>query len=79
MPLNAALCLLVPLGSLLVVSMMFVVQRRRQRRGVLFLVNFLSLFTNQEMREDEVKALEMKRESSVASSERTTGLRTRNA
>ena len=62
MPLNAALCLLVPLGSLLVVSVMFAVQRRRQRRSVLFLVNFLSLFTNQEMREGEVKTSEMEME-----------------
>ena len=44
-----------PLLSLVVVLCMYARERKEQRKHVLFLQNFLSLFTNPDMQEVEVK------------------------
>ncbi|KAK8794169.1 hypothetical protein WA171_003294, partial [Blastocystis sp. BT1] len=55
--LNQVLLLVVPLLSALVVLILFIHERRQQRRNVLFLQNFLSVFTNPEMQDSEIKGL----------------------
>ena len=47
--------ILIPLASAGVVLLLYVRERAKQRKQVLFLVNFLSLFTNPEMQESEIK------------------------
>ncbi|KAK8828672.1 hypothetical protein WA577_000154, partial [Blastocystis sp. JDR] len=55
LPINWILLILIPVASLGVVSVLYVRERAKQRKHVLFLVNFLSLFTNPEMQECEIK------------------------
>ena len=55
LPINWILLILIPVASLGVVSVLYVRERAKQRKHVLFLVNFLSLFTNPEMLECEIK------------------------
>lgn len=58
LPINWILLILIPLASVGVVSVLYVRERAKQRKHVLFLVNFLSLFTNPEMQECEIKEYE---------------------
>lgn len=55
LPINWILLILIPVASLGVVSVLYVRERAKQRKHVLFLVNYLSLFTNPEMQECEIK------------------------
>lgn len=55
LPINWILLILIPLASAGVVLLLYVRERAKQRKQVLFLVNFLSLFTNPEMQESEIK------------------------
>ena len=55
LPINWILLILIPVASLGVVSVLYVRERAKQRKHVRFLVNFLSLFTNPEMQESEIK------------------------
>lgn len=55
LPINWILLILIPVASLGVVSVLYVRERAKQRKHVLFLANFLSLFTNPEMQECEIK------------------------
>lgn len=52
---NLLLLLFVVLASALIVLYLFVKERRKQRKNVLFLQNFLSVFTNPEMQESDIK------------------------
>ena len=55
---NLLLLLFVVIASALVVLYLFVKERRKQRKNVLFLQNFLSVFTNPEMQESDIKEWE---------------------
>ena len=55
---NLLLLLLVVIASALIVFYLFVKERRKQRKNVLFLQNFLSVFTNPEMQESDIKEWE---------------------
>ena len=55
LPINWILLILIPVASFGVVAVLYVRERAKQRKHVLFLVNFLSLFTNPEMQECEIK------------------------
>lgn len=52
---NLLLLVFVVLASALIVLYLFVKERREQRKNVLFLQNFLSVFTNPEMQESDIK------------------------
>ena len=54
---NQVLLLVIPLMSALVVLILFLRERKQQRKNVLFLQNFLSVFTNPEMQDGEMKGL----------------------
>lgn len=54
---NLLLLLFVVIASALVVLYLFVKERRKQRKNVLFLQNFLSVFTNPEMQESDIKEI----------------------
>ena len=55
---NLLLLLFVVIASALLVLYLFVKERRKQRKNVLFLQNFLSVFTNPEMQESDIKEWE---------------------
>lgn len=54
---NQILLLVIPVTSALIVLLLFIQERKQQRKSVLFLQNFLSVFTNPEMQDGEMKEL----------------------
>lgn len=52
---NQILLLVIPVTSALIVLLLFIQERKQQRKSVLFLQNFLSVFTNPEMQDGEMK------------------------
>lgn len=52
---NQILLLVIPVTSALIVLLLFIRERKQQRKSVLFLQNFLSVFTNPEMQDGEMK------------------------
>ena len=57
-PLPTILFTAIPIVSSGIVMMMYLVEHRKWRKNVLFFVDFLSLFTNQEMQEGCMNELE---------------------
>ena len=57
-PLPTIIFTAIPIISSGVVMMMYLLEHRKWRKNVLFFVDFLSLFTNQEMQEGCMKELE---------------------
>ena len=57
-PLPTILFTAIPIVSSGIVMMMYLVEHRKWRKNVLFFVDFLSLFTNQEMQEGCMNKLE---------------------
>lgn len=50
-PVNTLLLGLIPLLSLGIVLVLYLVEKRKQQKSINFFVNFISLFTNPEMQQ----------------------------